>query len=210
MSCRPLAPHEFTRAAGHMAASFHEDPGIRHILPDPSRREGPLTWMMGSFLRMGARYGHVLAAGDDPLGVAVFFHSTNAVPSIPRLLRGGWGLAPLRLGLPALVRVASCIPCLERQRTRRMPVDHVYLLSLSVAPAAHGRGLGGALLRAVLDHAVCQGLPCYLETFNHANLSFYRRHGFELLGEAHVPGRATIPFWCFAHPFPGNPAQPFR
>lgn len=195
MTCRPLAPHEHRLAAWHMAGAFLEDPGISQLLPAPSRRAARLAWLMGTFLRLGTRHGTVVAAGDQPLGIAVFFHSREAAPGLLRLLRGGWAMAPLRLGLPALIRAASWMPALERERTRHMAADHVYLLSLSVAPEARGQGLGGTLLNAVLDHASHRGLPCYLETFNPANLPFYQRHGFALLGEARPPAPMP-PFWC--------------
>jgi ribosomal protein S18 acetylase RimI-like enzyme len=59
---------------------------------------------------------------------------------------------------------------------------------LAVDPACQGKGLGSTLL----DHglAICDRdrAPVYLESSNPANLSFYRRHGFDLLAEVQLPG----------------------
>jgi ribosomal protein S18 acetylase RimI-like enzyme len=54
---------------------------------------------------------------------------------------------------------------------------HTTLQYLAVAPSHQGRGLGGELVRAVLDDL--EG-PAFLVSTNPANLGFYARHGFEV------------------------------
>ncbi len=65
-----------------------------------------------------------------------------------------------------------------------------------------GKGVGGALMRPVLEHCDAEGIPCYLESSKERNLPFYRRHGFEVVEELsaarrradavdHVAGAAT-------------------
>jgi GNAT superfamily N-acetyltransferase len=78
-----------------------------------------------------------------------------------------------------------------------MPEPHDYLFILGVEPEQHGRGLGGALLTALLADRT-PGLPCYLETFNPLNVPFYERRGFRVAGEGVVPGTA-IRLWGMRH-----------
>ena len=54
--------------------------------------------------------------------------------------------------------------------------------TLAVDPAHHRRGIGRALLRAVLDHAV--GATVFLEvrTDNESALALYRSEGFVIIG----------------------------
>jgi ribosomal protein S18 acetylase RimI-like enzyme len=64
---------------------------------------------------------------------------------------------------------------------------HTSLQYIAVAPSHQGLGLGGQLLRQVLDDL--EG-PAYLVSTNPANESFYKRHGFEVtatLSQSNVP-----------------------
>lgn len=57
-----------------------------------------------------------------------------------------------------------------------------HLAFIAVDPAQQGRGLGAALLEASLEQCDRDGSPAYLESTNPANLSLYRRFGFERIG----------------------------
>jgi len=60
---------------------------------------------------------------------------------------------------------------------------HWYLPLIGVVPAEQGKGLGGALMSYALAQCDGDGLPAYLESTNPRNISLYRRHGFEVMGE---------------------------
>lgn len=60
---------------------------------------------------------------------------------------------------------------------------HWYLPLIGIDPARQGEGLGGALLRHAAALSDRDGVPAYLESSNPRNVSLYRRHGFEPLGE---------------------------
>ena len=57
-----------------------------------------------------------------------------------------------------------------------------HLAFIAVDPAQRGRGLGSDLLRDTLKSCDSDNKLAYLESTNPANLSLYRRHGFELIG----------------------------
>jgi ribosomal protein S18 acetylase RimI-like enzyme len=46
-----------------------------------------------------------------------------------------------------------------------------------------GRGIGADLLRDRLDKVDAKGIHAYLESSNVRNISFYQRHGFEVVRE---------------------------
>lgn len=48
---------------------------------------------------------------------------------------------------------------------------------------ASAPGLGAELMRDALARCDEEGLIAYLESSNPANVSLYRRHGFEVVGE---------------------------
>ncbi|WP_196139033.1 N-acetyltransferase [Aliikangiella sp. G2MR2-5] len=62
-----------------------------------------------------------------------------------------------------------------------VPENAWYLSILAISPEYQGQGLGPGLLETTLSEIDAQNLPCYLETFNPRNLSFYQRLGFELV-----------------------------
>lgn len=57
-----------------------------------------------------------------------------------------------------------------------------HLAIIAVDPSRQGKGLGSALLRASLEQCDADQRPAYLESTNPANLSLYRRFGFEQIG----------------------------
>lgn len=72
---------------------------------------------------------------------------------------------------------------------RRHPASppHWYLAILGTDPSAQGRGIGSALLRAVLDRCDEDGVAAYLESSKEANVAFYARHGFRVTEEVRLP-----------------------
>src|SRR5262249_8485856 len=63
---------------------------------------------------------------------------------------------------------------------------HWYLPLIGVDPACQGKGFGDALMAHALARCDREGTPAYLESTNPRNISLYRRHGFEALGEIRV------------------------
>ena len=75
---------------------------------------------------------------------------------------------------------------------RLLPDGHIG--RMAVLRTARGAGVGGAVLQALIAEAARRGLPeVALNAQTHA-LAFYRRHGFEAVGEvfmeAGIPHRA--------------------
>jgi GNAT superfamily N-acetyltransferase len=57
--------------------------------------------------------------------------------------------------------------------------DAWYLSIVGLKPEFQGKGLGGGLIKPILDKTDQQNLTTYLETFTPANISFYKRIGYE-------------------------------
>ena len=94
-----------------------------------------------------------------------------------------WKLFASR-GLEGLKRAGL----LEKFLAERHPTKpHFYLRSIGADLENQGRGIGSALLKAGLEACDQQGMPAYLESSNAKNNPLYQRHGFEIIGEAHLP-----------------------
>jgi ribosomal protein S18 acetylase RimI-like enzyme len=69
---------------------------------------------------------------------------------------------------------------------------HWHLAFIGVDPARRNRGIGAALLQHTLARIDAQHLFAYLESSNPANISLYRRHGFEVIREIRVGGSPPV------------------
>ncbi|MGJ3244525.1 MAG: GNAT family N-acetyltransferase [Elainellaceae cyanobacterium] len=90
-------------------------------------------------------------------------------------------------------------PVLEQMAHYHPDEPHWYLAILGVDPAQHGKGYGSSLMQHGLLQCDRHHMPAYLESSNPANLSFYERHGFEVLGTIQVGASPPI-FPMLRHP----------
>ncbi len=71
-----------------------------------------------------------------------------------------------------------------------------YIASIAVAEGARGRGVGSQLLRFADEHFSGRGhIFLLVSSFNHGPHQFYRRHGYEFIGELEdyvVPGHSEL------------------
>lgn len=65
--------------------------------------------------------------------------------------------------------------------------EHWYLDTIATEPELMGRGLGGRLLDHDLALRDARGDACALDTHTAANVAFYERRGFQVVGEGRLP-----------------------
>jgi len=169
--------------AGVMARAFADDPLMRWVLPDDDTRVARMErWFAAVYRQVSLE--HLVVYTSDPVhGVAEWappggwrLRRRDALPSIPATIR--W----LRSGT---FRISTAMAALADQHPSE---PHWYLGGLGTDPAFQGRGVATALLQPVLDRCDDSGTPAYLETQKEANLPFYARHGFAVVGQLDVPG----------------------
>jgi ribosomal protein S18 acetylase RimI-like enzyme len=172
------AQGDHAKVGSALGAAFIHDPVFQWLIPaDVSNRDKRLdtffTSMARSYLR---RDKNVYSVGDGAGG---------ALWSAP----GSWALPMsevIRESIPAMRAFGTNLTRALRSQLfieSKHPKDpkHWYLGYLGVAPTQQGRGLGAAMLRAVLDDADKTATPAYLESSNERNLSLYERHGFKVV-----------------------------
>ena len=94
-------------------------------------------------------------------------------------------------------RTAKALQGLNRmEKAHADHPDHYYLAVLGTRPDRQGEGVGSALMAPVLATCDAEGIGAYLESSKESNIPFYRRHGFEVVGEVTFPSGPTIwPMW---------------
>jgi ribosomal protein S18 acetylase RimI-like enzyme len=170
------------RAAGKLLSASHaEYPAFCHVYPAPNVRQRALLPFMTASAADAARFAASTAAWDGQaiVGVALWLPPGTFPWSARRKLRAAPALMRTALAAPRAFPVFAHIGAAAEKVHPREP--HWYLETLGVHPRCHGRGVGTALIRAGLERADADGLPCYLETSDPANEAFYRRLGFDVV-----------------------------
>ena len=104
----------------------------------------------------------------------------------------------LRLGLGLGRRLDRIFAATLRDRKEHMRGrPYLYLQVLGVARAQQGRGLGGRLLRALIERSEGEHLPLYLETEDERNVRLYEKFGFQTLKVLRLP-LLGLPSWEMA------------
>jgi ribosomal protein S18 acetylase RimI-like enzyme len=161
--------------------AFAVDPHFDWFMRDDAGRDAARL----AFFRLligeeAVKRGHI----DRPVGggAAAVWMPFEALGPMPLWLE-------LR-ALPTLLRATGLgrfgrLMAIRDDMDKHHPMDrpHAYLWFLGVSPAAQGRGVGSALLRAAAARLDAAGMPAYLETGTARNVALYERHGFEVISE---------------------------
>jgi ribosomal protein S18 acetylase RimI-like enzyme len=174
-----------------LARAFEDDPVMTWLLPDRRQQR-----RLPTLFELELKYLHL--PHDEVYTTAEV--SGGALWAPP----GKWQTSPLSLlrALPQLVFALSTrIPITLRTIAKVEKVHprdpHWYLAVLGTDPAWQGKGVGSALLAPVLERCDKTETPAYLESSKESNISFYRRHGFEVTGTIDLPrgGPRVWPMW---------------
>ena len=189
-----LAKPQVRAASGTLARAFRDDPVSRYLFPEDEKRARLLPWYLGSAVRYCLPYGEVYAT-ESLDGIAAWLPpGKTRMSNLWHMLRSGMLLAPLKVRPAEFSRLIAFGAYADAAHKRCAPGRHWYLLLLGVEPSSQGGGIGGALLEPVLARADAGGIPCYLETQYERNLSFYGKHGFEVVEAGTVPNQGPR-FW---------------
>ena len=189
----PLQASHQQRADEVLAQAFFDDPLSVFLFPDEAKRLDQLRWLYSGTVRYALLDGESYTTPDVE-GVALWLPPERPHPTQLGMVRVGMGLAPLKFGLGWLRRSLAAMNALDRCHKLDAPPRHWYLFLLGVDPPHQGQGLGGRLIAPVLARADADGVVCYLDTTKERNVSFYLKHGFEVVTAGQVPGSGPR-FW---------------
>lgn len=184
---RPMEKQHVHDAGQALARAFWDDPLMIYLMPDDGRRAKGLPWFMTLAARYGAKYGQPYTTAEKVEGAALWLPPGETKISTMRMLANGMLTAPFKVGMGGFNRFIKATNIFEHLHDRDMPEQHWYLMVLGVDPPRQGQGVGGELMAPILARADAGGLPCYLETQKTKNVSFYQKHGFEVVVEDDTP-----------------------
>lgn len=178
MGVMPVTGGLISRTSRSLSDGFQEDEVWKWLLPNDRLRRRLLSRYYATLIRRVFLPRQAAWTTTDAVGGALWYPPETRRLRLHEQILPGFSLLP---GGP---------PCLVRgRRWERLIADsaptqpHWRLNSLAVARPLQGRGLGSALIQPGLNQADAEGVGCYLETPDRGNIPFYRRFGFEEIGE---------------------------
>ena len=207
---RPAARSDVEACARVLAAAFQDDPGTIVFEPDPDRRAEVLPAFFSSFIAASlTEGGGILVSGDPVTGVASWFGPERHGPSPDAMGGHGFGDVLERSGPEASQRLLAMVGEIEAQHEGLAHGEHLRLQFFGVEPGRQRSGIGSALIDHGHRRADELGLPCYLETFAEANVRFYERRGYRIVGEFTV-GDGTRGYGMVREPSTSAPSANAR
>jgi ribosomal protein S18 acetylase RimI-like enzyme len=190
---RPCTAADIPETVAVLSRAFADKAPFDWIQPDPILRARVMPVMFGAALRWmyPARRGtEVCVAGGRILGAAAWAPPGKWKPSMVKQLLALPGIVGA-LGFGNLAEYGRRGRAVEAALTVEHPAaPHWYLAALGVDPAAHGKGVGSALVRSGLARCDRDGTPAYLECLE-ALVPYYRRFGFAVAGRIAMPAGAS-------------------
>jgi GNAT superfamily N-acetyltransferase len=195
-----LADSQIPAAAATLAHAFYDDPLMVYAIPDPAARARLLPDVYARMVRFGTLAGEVYASADASGGAldgVALWLPPDAKWSRENIEASGMHQLATLIGNDAYQRYRDVVTREWNARERDMTGACWYLFILGVEPSRQRRGLGGALMRPVMERADAGHLACYLETENERNVEFYLKEGFEMIVNGEQAGATGVRFWTF-------------
>jgi GNAT superfamily N-acetyltransferase len=187
---KAVAPADTATLTNVLARAFFEDPIMRWAIPSDERRARIDRPLFEAFVRAYQRLNESYIAANGA-GAALWAPpGTQAVPDDEAEAFGAQIEEIAGKDAPRLFELMA----LMDEHHPHAPV--YYLQLLGVDPDAQGRGIGSALLDAVLTRADRDGVPSYLEATSERNAKLYEKHGFIATETLTLPdGPPLYPMW---------------
>jgi len=145
---------------------------------DPATNREALLRYFDYSMNEGHKYGELYIPGIERFGASVWTKPTNGTLA-KHISREKKSFIRRNLGEASLSKYMAITTFMSERAADIIPDDSWYLSIVGVAPQHQGQGLGGTLVRPILDKADALGVPSYLETFTPKNRGFYRRLGYQ-------------------------------
>ncbi|CAN1210219.1 N-acetyltransferase domain-containing protein [Tumidithrix helvetica PCC 7403] len=156
-----------------MVLAFSNDPAARWMYPDPYQYLTHFPHFVQAF--GGKAFAQSTAYCIDGYAGAALWFPPSVEPNVEPLIE------LLQQSLFESEQ-ADVFAVLEQMEHYHPQSPHWYLPMIGIEPTQQGKGYGSALMGHVLMLCDRDRLPAYLEASKPANILFYERHGFQVLG----------------------------
>jgi GNAT superfamily N-acetyltransferase len=188
-----LTDAEVPPAADMLARRFEGDPFVDWVVRSDDQHDEAMRRFFTVCLRLLTMpFGEVWAT-EDLEGVALWTPPGKWKVGAREEALFLWQ-AVRTFGLHKVPSRISAFNEIERHHPSEL---HYYLFFIGVDAARAGRGIGSAMMTAMLDRCDADGMPAYLEATRADLAPFYRRFGYAERPPIRLPhgGPAMYPMW---------------
>jgi len=179
----PAQTGDTDRTISILVTAFADDPFIRWMFPSANQYMSAFPRVLQFFA--GAAFARGTAYRSADFGGAALWLPPGVSPDEE-------GLGQVLMDHVDEALQEQVFAVMEQVGEGHPDAAHWYLPAMGVDPVRQGSGIGGS----VMDYSLglCDrtcGLA-YLESTNPMNIPFYRRHGFEVIGEIRIDGSPVL------------------
>jgi GNAT superfamily N-acetyltransferase len=169
--------------------AFSEDSMWKEIFDDEEKNR-ILTEVM---VRFCLTYGNVVSTSDKLEGVMAIAPYGKDMNMMSIIWSGAFFLS-MKIGSESKkFKVLS--DAVEEAKKSLHLNPYIHLLIMGVSQKYQGKGLGGKLLRALIEKSESEKKPIYLETQKEDNIYFYEKYGFVVKKKIMLPEPFNLPMW---------------
>jgi ribosomal protein S18 acetylase RimI-like enzyme len=158
-----------------LAEAFTDDPVMRWLIPNDSRRPDALRRFF-AIEAQGIALPHRVSLVAGTAGAALVLPPGKWRTPFSAEVRHSVGL-----GRVFGRRVGHALGLLTAFERKHLREPHYYLPFIGVRNGARGQGVGNSMLKALTDRCDDEHVSAYLEATSPDNARLYRRHGFVTL-----------------------------
>ena len=144
----------------------------------PEQRKEAMLRYYDYSIREAREYGRLHRPNGKAFGVSIWSKPVGADLS-RQMAEEKKAFLRKHMGHVSLSKYAEITGLMAEQTATVVPPDSWYLSIVGIAPPFQGQGLGGSLIRPILDRTDELGRHTFLETFTPRNMRFYERLGFK-------------------------------
>lgn len=178
-----LRPGDLVKASIALGEVFYNYPIFEHVLPDPTYRKNNLKYLCHFLLRIGDARGEVIAPNETIEGVSIWFSSDKAQISGIEAIKAGLFKLLFQINLKAFRRFMKIGSIKAKKRAAIINSPYCLCDMIGVSSISQKLGFGSQMFNEKLIDCDESKMPCYLETSEYRNISFYEKFGFTLLHE---------------------------
>jgi GNAT superfamily N-acetyltransferase len=195
MPTQLITEEQIAPAGEALGRAFFAAPLWKYFLPDEEHRRRVLLAHFTAVVRYGHLFAQVYTTPSTE-GAAVWLPPGAGEMTDDRLEQAGLLDIPAIAGEENMQRFDAVMAFVDPFHKRDMPAEHWNLMILGVDPSAQGTGVGGRLVRAGIERADADGVPCYTDTQNEKNVTFYQHLGFDVIVDTIEP-TSGLGVWTF-------------
>ena len=195
---------DYAEALYHALADDPFYKTMERKVADPARAKDAMLCYYDYSICEAARFGKIVEPGGGPHGVSIWSLPLAEAEAREKKLQKK-RLIQREMGESCLAAYEGINAFMSRVAEPLTSDRDWYLSILGILPEHQGKGLGGDLIRPVLNLADAAGIATFLETFTPRNMSFYQRLGYTVAGSFHEPLTESR-YWLLRRP--PRPAEP--